>query len=85
MKTSTENFKVFKRFYFLGSSLLKVSQAEFKVGAAERDLINSCANNALFPIRRFLEGDMKTIQVFFCVFPSFTYSFSSNFQVKYSK
>ncbi|VDN53942.1 unnamed protein product [Dracunculus medinensis] len=45
-----------------GSALLKVSQAEFKVGAAERDLINSCANNALFPIRRFLEGDMKTIQ-----------------------
>uniref|UniRef100_A0A0R3RGD8 BAR domain-containing protein n=1 Tax=Elaeophora elaphi TaxID=1147741 RepID=A0A0R3RGD8_9BILA len=45
-----------------GSALLKVAQAEFKLGAGERDLINSCASNALLPIRRFLEGDMKTIQ-----------------------
>ncbi|VDK49971.1 unnamed protein product [Anisakis simplex] len=45
-----------------GNALLKVAQAEFKLGAGERDLINNCASNTLLPIRRFLEGDMKTIQ-----------------------
>ncbi|OZC10891.1 BAR domain protein [Onchocerca flexuosa] len=46
-----------------GSALLKAAQAEFKLGAGERDFINSCASNTLLPVRRFLEGDMKTIQV----------------------
>ncbi|KAL3990663.1 BAR domain family protein [Acanthocheilonema viteae] len=45
-----------------GSALLKTAQAEFKLGAGERDFINSCASNTLLPVRRFLEGDMKTIQ-----------------------
>ncbi|VDO27230.1 unnamed protein product [Brugia timori] len=45
-----------------GSALLKIAQAEFKLGAGERDFINSCATNTLLPVRRFLEGDMKTIQ-----------------------
>uniref|UniRef100_A0A914ZM90 BAR domain-containing protein n=3 Tax=Parascaris univalens TaxID=6257 RepID=A0A914ZM90_PARUN len=45
-----------------GNALLKVAQAEFKLGAGERDFINNCASNTLLPIRRFLEGDMKTIQ-----------------------
>ncbi|EJW78264.1 hypothetical protein WUBG_10829, partial [Wuchereria bancrofti] len=39
-----------------------IAQAEFKLGAGERDFINSCASNTLLPVRRFLEGDMKTIQ-----------------------
>uniref|UniRef100_A0A183E0L9 BAR domain-containing protein n=1 Tax=Gongylonema pulchrum TaxID=637853 RepID=A0A183E0L9_9BILA len=41
---------------------LKTAQAEFKIGAGERDFINGCASSTLLPIRRFLEGDMKTIQ-----------------------
>ncbi|VDK74594.1 unnamed protein product [Litomosoides sigmodontis] len=45
-----------------GSALLKTAQTEFKLGAGERDFINSCASNTLLPVRRFLEGDMKTIQ-----------------------
>lgn len=48
---------------FLGSALLKVAQTEFKLGASERELISNSAANTLLPIRRFLEGDMKTIQV----------------------
>lgn len=45
-----------------GSALLKMAQAEFRIAAAERDFINGCASNTLLPIRRFIEGDMKTIQ-----------------------
>ncbi|KAH7708445.1 Endophilin-related protein 1 b [Aphelenchoides avenae] len=45
-----------------GTALLKVAQTEFKLGTTEREFINSAANNTLLPIRRFLEGDMKTIQ-----------------------
>uniref|UniRef100_A0AC35UFY8 BAR domain-containing protein n=1 Tax=Rhabditophanes sp. KR3021 TaxID=114890 RepID=A0AC35UFY8_9BILA len=45
-----------------GDALLKTSQTEVKLGNLEREFINSAANNTLLPIRRFLEGDMKTIQ-----------------------
>uniref|UniRef100_A0A914BWS8 BAR domain-containing protein n=1 Tax=Acrobeloides nanus TaxID=290746 RepID=A0A914BWS8_9BILA len=45
-----------------GTALLKVAQTEFKLGNVEREFINNSANNTLLPIRRFLEGDMKTIQ-----------------------
>uniref|UniRef100_A0A915EEE8 Endophilin-B1 n=1 Tax=Ditylenchus dipsaci TaxID=166011 RepID=A0A915EEE8_9BILA len=45
-----------------GSALLKVAQTEFKLGSCEREFISNSANNTLLPIRRFLEGDMKTIQ-----------------------
>uniref|UniRef100_A0A914X4K3 BAR domain-containing protein n=1 Tax=Plectus sambesii TaxID=2011161 RepID=A0A914X4K3_9BILA len=45
-----------------GGALLKVAHTEYKLGNAERDFINSCASNTLLPIRRFLEGDMRTIQ-----------------------
>jgi hypothetical protein len=45
-----------------GIALSKVSQTEFKIGGAEREFISNAANNTLLPIRRFLEGDMKTIQ-----------------------
>ncbi len=49
--------------FVVGSALLKVSQTQFKLGNGERDFINNCCANSLLPIRRFLEGDMKTIQV----------------------
>ncbi|VDN38285.1 unnamed protein product [Gongylonema pulchrum] len=52
------------------SALLKTAQAEFKIGAGERDFINGCASSTLLPIRRFLEGDMKTIQVHYYHFNS---------------
>lgn len=45
-----------------GIALSKVAQTEFKIGGAEREFISNAANNTLLPIRRFLEGDMKTIQ-----------------------
>ncbi|CAI5454283.1 unnamed protein product [Caenorhabditis angaria] len=45
-----------------GSALIKVSQTEQRLGQAERELCNQAAANTLLPIRRFLEGDMKTIQ-----------------------
>jgi len=45
-----------------GSALLKVAQTQFKLGNGERDFITNCCANSLLPIRRFLEGDMKTIQ-----------------------
>ena len=45
-----------------GGALLKVAQTQFKLGAGEREFIATSASNTLLPIRRFLEGDMKTIQ-----------------------
>ncbi|VDN07793.1 unnamed protein product [Thelazia callipaeda] len=45
-----------------GNALLATAQVEFKLGAREKDFIKSCASNTLLPVRRFLEGDMKTIQ-----------------------
>lgn len=53
-----------KNLKLLGEALLKVAQTEFKLGAAEREFISTSANNTLLPFRRFLEGDIKTIQVF---------------------
>lgn len=46
-----------------GSALMKVAQTELKLGAHEHEFLNATAANTLVPIRRFLEGDMKTIQV----------------------
>lgn len=45
-----------------GSALVKVAQTEQRLGQAEREFVTSCASHTLLPIRRFLEGDMKTIQ-----------------------
>uniref|UniRef100_A0A7E4VKJ8 BAR domain-containing protein n=1 Tax=Panagrellus redivivus TaxID=6233 RepID=A0A7E4VKJ8_PANRE len=45
-----------------GAALARVAVTEFSLGNAEREFISSSANNTLLPIRRFLEGDMKTIQ-----------------------
>lgn len=43
--------------------MLKVGATQFKLGAAEREFIASAAANVLTPLKRFLEGDMKTIAV----------------------
>jgi endophilin-B len=48
-----------------GGALLKVAQTELKLGSTEHEFLNATAANTLVPIRRFLEGDMKTIQVGF--------------------
>ena len=45
-----------------GSALNRVAQTEFKLGTAEREFLTNSANNTLLPTRRFLEGDMRTIQ-----------------------
>lgn len=39
-----------------------MAQTENRLGQAERELCGQAAANTLLPIRRFLEGDMKTIQ-----------------------
>jgi endophilin-B1 len=48
-----------------GSAMTKVAQTQLKLGAAERELVQSTSNQTLLPIKRFLEGDMKNIQVSF--------------------
>ncbi|KIH57091.1 BAR domain protein [Ancylostoma duodenale] len=45
-----------------GSALVKIAQTEQKLGQAEKEFVTSSASQTLLPIRRFLEGDMKTIQ-----------------------
>jgi len=44
-----------------GGTLLKVSRTQFKLGLAEREFVQTCAINVLGPLKRFLDGDMRTI------------------------
>ncbi|XP_069913893.1 endophilin-B2 isoform X6 [Oryctolagus cuniculus] len=44
-----------------GKTLVKVSEAEKRLGAAERDFTHAASLSFLTPLRDFLEGDWKTI------------------------
>ncbi|KAI4547486.1 hypothetical protein MG293_004041 [Ovis ammon polii] len=44
-----------------GKTLIKVAEAEKRLGAAERDFIHTASINFLTPLRNFLEGDWKMI------------------------
>uniref|UniRef100_A0AAY4D805 Endophilin-B1 n=1 Tax=Denticeps clupeoides TaxID=299321 RepID=A0AAY4D805_9TELE len=44
-----------------GNALIKCGETQKQVGSAEREFIQSSANNFLTPFRNFLEGDFKTI------------------------
>ncbi|XP_039085550.1 endophilin-B2 isoform X8 [Hyaena hyaena] len=44
-----------------GKTLIKVAEAEKRLGAAEREFIHTASINFLTPLRNFLEGDWKTI------------------------
>ncbi|XP_060010123.1 endophilin-B2 isoform X6 [Lagenorhynchus albirostris] len=44
-----------------GKTLIKVAEAEKRLGAAERDFIHTASIGFLTPLRTFLEGDWKTI------------------------
>lgn len=46
---------------FTGSALIKVGQCEQKLGTIERDFIASANHSLVAPLRKFLEGEMKTI------------------------
>lgn len=44
-----------------GSALIKVGQCQQRLGQTERDFITAANNCYLNPLRKFLEGEMKTI------------------------
>ncbi|XP_033220460.1 endophilin-B1 isoform X2 [Belonocnema kinseyi] len=44
-----------------GSALIKVGRCQQKLGQIERDFIGTSANCYIQPLRKFLEGEMKTI------------------------
>ncbi|XP_012259692.1 endophilin-B1 isoform X2 [Athalia rosae] len=44
-----------------GSALIKVGQCQQKLGQIERDFIGTAANCYVQPLRKFLDGEMKTI------------------------
>ncbi|XP_058128634.1 endophilin-B1 isoform X2 [Anopheles ziemanni] len=44
-----------------GSALIKVGQAEQKLGSCERDYIGSAGMCFIQPLKKFLDGEMKTI------------------------
>ncbi|XP_054283872.1 endophilin-B1 isoform X2 [Macrosteles quadrilineatus] len=44
-----------------GSSLIRVGQTEQRLGHVERDFISSSHHCFLLPLRKFLDGEMKTI------------------------
>lgn len=44
-----------------GSALIKVGQTEQKLGQTEREFTTAAENSFIQPLRRFLEGEMKTI------------------------
>lgn len=45
----------------LGSALIKVGQCQQKLGQVERDFIGTAANCYIQPLRKFLDGEMKTV------------------------
>ncbi|XP_044727367.1 endophilin-B1 isoform X2 [Chrysoperla carnea] len=45
-----------------GSALIKVGQCEQRLGQTERDFIGSAGLAFVQPLKKFLEGEMKTIQ-----------------------
>lgn len=44
-----------------GRALIKVGQAEQKLGSCERDFIGSVGISYIQPLRKFLDGEMRTI------------------------
>ncbi|XP_029043323.1 endophilin-B1 isoform X2 [Osmia bicornis bicornis] len=44
-----------------GSALIKVGQCQQKLGQIERSFIEAAANCYIHPLRKFLEGEMKTV------------------------
>ncbi|XP_062353143.1 endophilin-B1 isoform X3 [Cinclus cinclus] len=44
-----------------GNALLKCGETQKRIGAADRELIQTSAINFLTPLRNFIEGDYKTI------------------------
>ncbi|XP_011149799.1 endophilin-B1 isoform X2 [Harpegnathos saltator] len=44
-----------------GSALIKVGQCQQKLGQVERDFIGIAANCYIQPLRKFLDGEMKTV------------------------
>lgn len=44
-----------------GRALIKVGQCEQKLGQCERDFIGSAGISYIQPLRKFLDGEMKTI------------------------
>jgi hypothetical protein len=47
-----------------GNALNKIAQTQMKLGSAEREMVQTTSSQTLAPIRRFIDGDMKNIQVF---------------------
>ncbi|XP_076320856.1 endophilin-B1-like isoform X8 [Tachypleus tridentatus] len=45
-----------------GSTLIKVGQAQKKLGKAEKEFVRIASTSFIQPLRKFLEGDMKTLQ-----------------------
>ncbi|NXU63037.1 SHLB1 protein, partial [Horornis vulcanius] len=44
-----------------GNALIKCGETQKRIGAADRELIQTSAINFLTPLRNFIEGDYKTI------------------------
>lgn len=57
--------------FFSGNSLIKCGQTQMQIGNAEKEFVQSACNNFLQPLKNFLEGDMRTIQVGIVIFSHF--------------
>lgn len=49
--------------FLTGSTLIEVGECERRLGAAEREFLQTSAISFLTPLRNFLEGDWRTISV----------------------
>lgn len=50
-------------FFLQGTALVRCGQTEQKIGHAEKEYMRKINSAFLMPLRTFLDGDMKTIQV----------------------
>lgn len=56
-------FESCNQFFIAGNALIKCGETQKRIGAADRELIQTAAINFLTPLRNFIEGDYKTITV----------------------
>jgi hypothetical protein len=47
----------------IGNALIKVGDAEKQMGYAEKIFVQKCSDSFIQPLKSFLEGQMKMIQV----------------------
>ncbi len=61
----------FFTIFIIGSALVKVGEAEKKLGYAEHEFVQKVSESFVQPLKSFLDGQMRIIQVNISLFQNF--------------